>query len=175
MTGFRLIFSRSVVESMDSLDHELKEYFRESTSFRSRARNGTVVIVDKTTGLFDFLSDLVKRCQLKFRVVHVDDAKNARKVLIEIGQKSVKVVVINSELLFASSNGVTLAQWVNEQLPEIPVWISECPPEKDSEVRKSSQRIGIIRKGEPLAEFINILGFPPRCHEQAGELKLANQ
>jgi hypothetical protein len=169
MTGFRFLFSKSVVASMDSLDHELKEYFRESTSFRSRVRNGTVVIVDRQTDLFDFLRDLTTRFQLKFQVVQVDDAENARRMLSEIGQRRVKVVVINSSLIFGSESGGRLVQWVSEWFPEIPVWVIDCPPERDAEVHKLSQRIGILRTGEPFSEYIDILGFPARCREQMTE------
>jgi len=171
MTGFRLFFGKSMVDSVDALDRELKSYFRESTSFRSRARNGTVVIIDKVTDLFDFLSGLVSDCHLKFRVVHVDNALNARKLLEEIGQANVKSVVINSDLLFEPVNGLTLAQWVNETYPEIPVWVSECPPEKDDEVHRVSRRVGILRKNESPAEYINVLGFPSRCLEYVGGMK----
>jgi hypothetical protein len=174
MTAFGFLFGRRVVESIDSLDRELKDYFRESASFRSRVRSGTVVIVDKTTALFDFLRELTTRFQLKFQVVHIDDAENARRMLSEIGQNNVKVVVINGDLLFESANGMMLAQWVSEWLPEIPVWVTDCPPEKDSEVHRSSQRIGILRKGEPLAEYIDILGFPTRCRERVTEPQLVN-
>ena len=166
MAGFHLFFSRSMTESIDSLDRELKSYFRESTSFRSRARNGTVVIIDQVTDLFAFLSGLVNRCRLKFQVVHVDNVLNARKLLEEIGQVNVKSVVINNNLLFEPiEDGITLAQWISQTYPEIPVWISECPPERDKDVHKVSQRVGILRKNESPQEYINVLGFPSRCLE----------
>ena len=167
MTKFNLFLSRGVVESMKSLDDELREYFQTSTSFRSRARNGTIVIIDQSTGLFDFLNSLVQKCQLKFRVVQVDDAKNARKLLEELGQRNVKAVVIHSKLLFKPTNGETLAQWVNENYPDIPVWISECPPDKNNTVRQTSQRVGIIDAGCARVKYLEMLGFPSRCREAA--------
>jgi hypothetical protein len=167
MTGLRLILKKSVVESIDSLDHELKDYFRESTRYRSRMRNGTIIIIDQTRELFDFLSKLVSQCQLQFRVIHLDSAKNARRVLFEIGPKNIKAVIVTTELLFASANGDTFAQWVNEQYPEIPVWVSQCSPDQENRVRRDSQRVGIMHEGSPLAEFIDVLGFPPSCREFA--------
>jgi hypothetical protein len=113
----------------------------------------------------------VYNCNLKCRIVHVDDAKNARKALAELGQHDVKAVVINADLLFASANGVTLAEWVNREYPDIPVWISDCPPEKDSEVRKASRRVGILQRGTSLAEYVDLLGFPPHCAKHVENLK----
>jgi hypothetical protein len=174
MTIFRLLFGKRVMDSVDSLDRELKDYFRESASFRSRVRNGTVVIVDETTVLFDFLSSLTQSCKLKFQVVHVDDVENARKMLGEIGQSNVKVIVISSGLFFESANGVALAKWVNEWLPEVPVWVSDCSPEMEDEVHGLSRRIGILHKGSPLAGYIDILGFPTRCREQTTKHLIVN-
>jgi hypothetical protein len=168
----RLLFGKRVVDSVESYDRELSAYFQASTSLRSRARRGTVVVVDKSPALYQFLDMLVSRCNLKFCVYHVDDAKVARRVLAELGQENVKVVVINSDLLFASANGVTLSQWVNEQFPEIPVWISDCPPEKDKEIRKNSMRVGIIARGEPLKDYIEVLGFPSKCKTQAAAISI---
>lgn len=175
MSIFRLFFGKRVAESIDSLDRELKDYFRESASFRSRVRNGTVVIIDETTILFEFLSSLTQSCKLKFQVVHVDDVENARKMLSEIGQSNLKVIVISSSLFFESASGVALARWVSERLPEVPVWVSDCPPEMEDEVHGLSRRIGVLRKGSSLAGYIDILGFPTRCREQTTEHQLASR
>ena len=172
MTSLRLFFRQSVVDSVASFDKELGSYFQASTSFRSRARKGTVVVVDKSPELYKFLDMLITKCSLKFCVYHVDDAKMAKKVIAELGQENVKVLVINSDLLFASANGTTLSQWVNEQFPEIPVWISDCPPDKDKEIRKTSQRVGIIPRGEPMVDYVDVLGFPSRCRTQAVALSV---
>ena len=167
MSAFRLLFSRRVVDSIDSLDHELKSYFHESTSFRSSIRKGTIIIIDRATDLFDFLGDLIKNCQLKFRILHIADPGNARKIIEEVGSNNIKAVVINSLLL--SENGATLSQWLNANHPEVPVWISDCPPDKDEAIRKNSQRVGILRKRESFIEYIDVLGFPSRCHDHVSE------
>lgn len=159
-----LFFQKSVVASMKAVDAELDSYFRTATKFRSRARNGTVVIVDPSTSLYSFLDELVNRCNLRFCLYHVKDAPTARKVLAELGEEHVKVVVINCDLLFASANGVTLAQWIEKYFPNIPIWISECSKDRSGEIRKLSRRVGIIPKGEPLTSFVDVLGFPSRCH-----------
>jgi hypothetical protein len=165
--ALRFFFGKSVVDSMTSFDAELKNYFRASTSFRSRARIGTVVIIDKSPTLYNFLEYLVKKCNLKFCIYHVAEAKDAKKVVAELGSDNIKVVVISGEMLFDSANGATLAQWINEKFPDIPVWISECTPEMDTRIRKTVQRVGIMSMGESLADYADVLGFPSSCREMA--------
>jgi len=173
MIAIRMFQRKGVLDAVDSFNRELCSYFQTSTTFRSRARRGTVVVVDKSPSLYEFLDMLIKKCGLDFCAYHVDDAKTARKVLAELGQENVKVVVINSDLLFASANGTTLSQWINDQFPDIPVWISDCPLDKNDEIRKQSMRVGIIPRGERMEEYVDVLGFPSKCRTEAVSLMSA--
>jgi hypothetical protein len=173
MTALNIFFKQSVIDSVLSLDRELDNYFQESISYRSRARKGTVVIVDKSPSLYAFLDMLISKCNLKMCVYHVEDIKIAKKVIAELGEENVKVAVINSDFLVDPVDNTNLAQWVSEYFPAIPIWVSDCPPGHGREIRKTSQRVGIIPKGEPIFEYVGILGFPSKCKAIAKELKLA--
>jgi hypothetical protein len=152
---------------MTSFDAQLKDYFRESTSLRSRARVGTIVIIDRSPALYSFLEYLVKQCKLNFCIYHVPESKDAKRVVSELGTENIKVVVINGELICESANGTTLAQWINEQFPDIPVWISDCTPEVSKKMSGYKQRVGMVSRGESFADYATAFGFPSSCQEAA--------
>lgn len=152
-------------ETMKRFDHSLGDYFQTTVKYRTRVRKGTILIIDVDSSLHDFLTELMKRCDLPIRVIHTDTVESAKEVVIKLGPKEIKVVVVNSNLL--ECNDASFAKWLNVKFPEIPLWLSECPEGSDVLFRDEIARIGILKRGEPLSDYVDILGFPEVCKSMA--------
>lgn len=145
-----------------SLDLALENCFRESVRFRSTARQGVVVLVGKLDGLYTSLCKLSEN-NSNFTVIRIDMVKNAKAYLKTLHQNEIKMIIIESESMFASANGETLSQWIARELPKIPVWIYGCTKERVKTISLSNTRVGIIKEDSiSLSDILNIMGFPKK-------------
>lgn len=147
-----------------AFESEVRTYFQATTRYRSRVRLGTIVIVDKSEEMSDFLKDLAERCGLSAKILRYDDVEAAKCLICQLGSEHVKVVVVNSELLSGQEEFVT---WMNNEFTDIPVWISDCPIELDGELRSNGLRVGIVHQGVPLPFYADIVGFPVSARDMA--------
>lgn len=160
-----------IATRQNAFESEVRAYFQATTRYRSRARLGAIVLVDKSEELYRFLEDVAERCGLAAKILRYDDLEAAKCLICQLGAEHVKVVVVNSEFLTSDESFVA---WMNREFSDIPVWVSDCPPELDDEFRNSALRIGIVHRGVPLLSYADIVGFPSTAKDMASSMALAH-
>jgi len=165
----RLFMKESVEKSMKDFEEGLENYFATSRQHRSRKRRGSIILLDKTEDMFDFFNFLSDKCGLDLSIIRVLDEQSARKAIEDLGEDSVKAVVIESSMVDESLNGGSLVCWLQSNYSTIPVWISNCEDEKRDLIRSQTMKIGIIEKNTALDKIVEILGFPKECENMVSQ------
>jgi hypothetical protein len=159
----RLFMRSSAEKSLQEFDDKIDTYFKTSRKYRSKLRRGSVVLLDEDPEMFKFLNFIVEKCSLPIGVVHVASELCAMKIINDIGSNNVKAVIINEKFLGDCSDPNSFSMWVREQFPKIPVWVTDCNPERTDFIKSKTSRIGVIQENEPLTEVAMELGFPEEC------------
>lgn len=154
-----MLVGRSVVQSVDRFNRELDSYFDTSRKCRCKLRNGSILIVDSDERLHCFLKSIIEQCGLKINIVRVGGVQTA-KDLVRRMEKDLKVVIVDTAMLDLNANGKSLPSWIDKNFPKLPIWVSNCSPERVGAVRELSARAGILESDHPMSEYVDILGLP---------------
>jgi hypothetical protein len=158
------LFRRSIESSIKDLDDKIENYFATSRKYRSTVRQGSIVLLDKGNGMYDFLSFLVDRCGLEIGLIHLKDASSAKRAIQNAGVENIKAVIIESDMIDESANGNSLPSWLEREHCKIPIWVFNCGKSTINWIQTHTHRVGIFTPSKKLTEVIEDLGFPQECH-----------
>lgn len=165
----RLFMRGNVEKSIKDFDEGLENYFASSRRYRLSKRRGSIILLDKSEGMFNFFKFLADKCGLNTGVIRVADEESARKAIEDLGAKNVKAVVIESSMIGDSLNGDSLTCWLNTEHPKVPLWISNCEKDRKNWIRSQTMSIGIIEKTASLSKIAESVGFPKECESFISE------
>lgn len=141
----------------------LDGYFKSCRDFRSKSRKGVVLVIDEKNEISDFLNFLVTHCNLILDVMHLRDMSQISFCIEQVGKKNIKAVIIDSHMLRTDD----VASEFEQKYPKVPVFISNCEPDKVKVIKRTAKRVGVFSSQEPKATYVEALGLPPKCREMA--------
>jgi hypothetical protein len=144
---------KGLSDSISLFKNELDAYFSSSRKYRAKSRTGSLVVVEPNSFVHDLIDDLVKSNDIECPSIYFDSPKNAKKAIQGMGSESVRAVILDSSLIGERVNGSNLPTWLNENHPQLPVWIRGIKSEL------CSARAGYLDCPESFDAFAEFLGF----------------
>lgn len=150
--------------------NHLDNYLDASLKFRSSIRKGTIVILERGFDMTNFLKVLSWQGGLQTDIVRETDFEKVRSIVLEIGENSIKSIIIDGDEI-SSESGIEFLEWFIKNYPKIPIWVGNCKEEKKTWLKQTIKRVGIFSVNEPIENIIKSLGFSSKCLENSEKLR----
>jgi len=141
------------------IDNALKQYFRASRRVRINGRKGSFVVVDDKMEAVNLVRNMfVSRGENQV----VLDASNVSEAKDVIQKNQIKAVVIDLNLdgEGQDGDGFNLADWLNEEFPDIPFIFATAGKERVKEIERNFPGVDIFIKGlHNIEDFACALGM----------------
>ena len=163
------------VRGLKTFDDELRNFFAASASYRAASGSGNVILIlDEDEELARLVRFIADRSNMDVTVVFISDPRDARKLIEESEESSVKAVIVDVDLL-NRTNGSFYA-WVRESKLNVPMFMKGTRAQiTEFTGNGAGWRFGtFVQEETKPSDYVKALGFPRRCEVFAQEFAHAH-
>jgi len=152
-------------QKITEIDNAMQLYFRTSRRIRINGRRGAFVIVDDREEIVNLVKNMFVvrgENQVVLSASNVSEAKDIIK------KRQIKAVVIDLGLNGEgeNGNGFNIANWLNEEYPDIPFVFATGKKNKVKEIERRFPGVDIFIKGQnTIEDFACALGMDENSNE----------